>query len=539
MHKDPTEFKDRFQRWKKGEQVYEAGLPKYTDGKYVQAGKDNSWSRISDNDVSDTFQEIIARPSHRGGNATVGNWNRQWSLKGEPGLEIVSPEFDIISGVRGILNVVPKNVSFLHKNNVNKSITGGGPYYASNQLKKYIANETLRHSDTGKVDFFTSKPVFQLYKGIYDSSVPEETKRIYYNSILPRLEFMRPGYRRTFTNPTIKSYVDDVLDRGYTVYPKQVFDDAGQINVAGLHYKDTGHIAIKEGEQNFALGHELRHRLDRNLKLTDDELDILLDAYDPRFSILNQTDESLKDVANMNAEMVTTNFDTRKKLLGEYHLMHTPINLQNKIIDKVTDQQIFDALHDANGYGRAYIKQLKTDGGLTPEFANAMRKSLKYIGAFSTPVISYKKYSYKNGKLPKYEDGNEGYLNNFVNFGIGMIPIVGSIHDTYHAIKDPSLVNILSAGAGWGLDAMMLLGPAGVAIRQAGKAALKAKRAADAGKSLYRINKNTQLAKRQAQTAVKTALMDNRKLDAAVQLGQEAYDQYKQEYKNGKLPKCR
>lgn len=33
MKKDPTEFRERFYRWKSGESVYEAGLPKYRDGK--------------------------------------------------------------------------------------------------------------------------------------------------------------------------------------------------------------------------------------------------------------------------------------------------------------------------------------------------------------------------------------------------------------------------------------------------------------------------------------------------------------------------
>lgn len=141
-----------------------------------------------------------------------------------------------------------------------------------------------------------------------------------------------------------------------------------------------------------------------------------------------------------------------------------------------------------------------------------------------TPMMYSPMPKFADGKLPKYEDG---YLGSLANFGIGMIPIVGSAYDTYQAIKDPSLVNILSAGAGWGLDAMMLLGPAGVAIRYAGKAALKAKRAADAGKSLYRINKSTQLAKRQAATAVNTALTKNRQMDAALQIGQEIYNQYK------------
>jgi len=33
MRKDPTEFRERFAKWKAGEKVYEAGLPKYGGGK--------------------------------------------------------------------------------------------------------------------------------------------------------------------------------------------------------------------------------------------------------------------------------------------------------------------------------------------------------------------------------------------------------------------------------------------------------------------------------------------------------------------------
>lgn len=35
MHRDPTEFRQRFQRWKNGEQVYKDGIPHYEDGKDV------------------------------------------------------------------------------------------------------------------------------------------------------------------------------------------------------------------------------------------------------------------------------------------------------------------------------------------------------------------------------------------------------------------------------------------------------------------------------------------------------------------------
>ena len=107
MRKDPTEFRERFKKWQSGEKVYEAGLPKYEDGEekfklkktpeYVQAGIDNSWSKVSNDDMGAVFQEVVVRPQSRGGNTTTGNWIRQWSPKYEKPLEIVSPEFEILS----------------------------------------------------------------------------------------------------------------------------------------------------------------------------------------------------------------------------------------------------------------------------------------------------------------------------------------------------------------------------------------------------------------------------------------------------------
>lgn len=133
MRRDPTEFRERFAAWKAGEKVYENGLPTYGGGKstkkgsyylpgekprresdvsyddssydskrrydykYVQAGKDNGWVRITDDKMSDVFQDFVARPKSRGGNTDTYNWNKQWALKGEPGLETVSPEFELLS----------------------------------------------------------------------------------------------------------------------------------------------------------------------------------------------------------------------------------------------------------------------------------------------------------------------------------------------------------------------------------------------------------------------------------------------------------
>jgi hypothetical protein len=86
MRKDPTEFRERFKKWQSGEKVYEAGLPKFEDGEekfklkktpeFVQAGKDNSWSKVTNNNMGAVFQEVVARPNSTGGNTSTGSWKK-------------------------------------------------------------------------------------------------------------------------------------------------------------------------------------------------------------------------------------------------------------------------------------------------------------------------------------------------------------------------------------------------------------------------------------------------------------------------------
>lgn len=86
------------------------------DYKYVQAGKDNGWERITDDEMSDVFQDLVVRPKSRGGNTDTYNWKKQWAPKSEPGLEIVSPEFEVLSGIRGVMSMLspkhPKSLAF-------------------------------------------------------------------------------------------------------------------------------------------------------------------------------------------------------------------------------------------------------------------------------------------------------------------------------------------------------------------------------------------------------------------------------------------
>lgn len=130
MRKDPTEFRERFKKWQSGEKVYEAGLPKFEGGEekfkfkktpeFVQAGRDNSWSKVTNDDIGEVFQNVVARPNRTGGNTSAGNWKKQWEPKYEKPLEIVSPEFDVISGIRGVAGMLPKKATTITAKNAAK-----------------------------------------------------------------------------------------------------------------------------------------------------------------------------------------------------------------------------------------------------------------------------------------------------------------------------------------------------------------------------------------------------------------------------------
>lgn len=90
MRKDPTEFRERFQRWKKGEQVYKDGLPHYEDGKdaskleyhpkedYYYGGK-----LFGNKDLVVTGQNKKQKPyfvSSNSGQATFSDLNRMYNV---------------------------------------------------------------------------------------------------------------------------------------------------------------------------------------------------------------------------------------------------------------------------------------------------------------------------------------------------------------------------------------------------------------------------------------------------------------------------
>lgn len=132
MRKDPTEFRKRFAKWK---ETGEYELPRFEGGEekfklkktpeFVQAGKDNSWSKVTNDNMGTVFQEVVARPNSTGGNTSAGSLKKQWEPKYEKPLEIVSPEFEILTGVRpmtpSLHGVDRKAYQFARKMSIDKS----------------------------------------------------------------------------------------------------------------------------------------------------------------------------------------------------------------------------------------------------------------------------------------------------------------------------------------------------------------------------------------------------------------------------------
>lgn len=151
-------------------------LPKYAGGKipeYVQAGTDNSWTRVTNDPMGAVFQDLVVRPQSRGGNTTVGNWKRLWSPKYEKPLETVYPEFDIISGIRGIINTLkPKsnNISTVLKDVDYSHDIAKTPYVYSETTAKDLAKHASSVYDINKfamrAKIEDGHPVAEAYKKI-------------------------------------------------------------------------------------------------------------------------------------------------------------------------------------------------------------------------------------------------------------------------------------------------------------------------------------------------------------------------------------
>lgn len=191
-------------------------------------------------------------------------------------------------------------------------------------------------------------------------------------------------FSRLGVSPPQKFYSD--IYRG-----NKTFMEVVDPNITGI-YAPGNRIIIKEGvPQEEILPHELRHKLDDIYNLSDEQQQILNKAYGDDFN----SDEIKKAIErnpsyNMLDEAVTTNLDSRMKLFDAYNPSsndtYFPIDLQNNLIDKMSDEGIIYAIQNSNRYGQAYIDYLKQNNLLTKDKIQAFRDAMKYVGGVSIHV---------------------------------------------------------------------------------------------------------------------------------------------------------
>lgn len=181
----------------------------------------------------------------------------------------------------------------------------------------------------------------------------------------------------------------------WTMHPVETFKMAfGKgTTVNGLYTPSTGNIAVRAGgggdDISDILLHEIRHKLDDNIPLTEEETNILKAAYGDKFMEIPKVSPDWEDTGigvdyNMWPEAVTTNRDARSAALGPME-RRMNVHQQNLVIDKLSDQEILEAVSNSNGYGRRFVDNLIGDGpldaSLVPkEQIKAWREAMKKVG---------------------------------------------------------------------------------------------------------------------------------------------------------------
>lgn len=231
------------------------------------------------------------------------------------------------------------------------------------------------------VDPIEGVPIPESYKGTRFKSLPDWAKEEVWNSTYPRMKEQRPW----MSDDALRQEFEQAMDGGYTSVPQKTMDKAlGKEGYAGVYMSDVDKISVVKGNEDFALPHEIRHKIDNHIPLTAEETKILNKAYNEHF------DELDMDLgAGMDAERVTTNRDAREVLLGSHHNMNTSHVVQNKIIDRSSDNSVINAVRNANGYGSKYIQKLE-DLGLLKEGSESrtvlvqhMKEAMKAVGISS------------------------------------------------------------------------------------------------------------------------------------------------------------
>lgn len=208
-----------------------------------------------------------------------------------------------------------------------------------------------------------------------------------HNTIERNIDEMRNlGYSENEINLYRQKAIDELNNVRVGHYTAEDYSKANMGESGGFYNPDDNFISINTESKfpiDFIEAHEGRHMLDFKTNTMSHQDILLSDAYDNDFINIPNTKYagSIKGYQNMNRERITTNCDARETLLKGFNKESR--HIQNLVIDKSSDDQIFKAVENANGYGRRYIQFLRDNNALTHQKAQQFREAMKHVGVIT------------------------------------------------------------------------------------------------------------------------------------------------------------
>ena len=261
-----------------------------------------------------------------------------------------------------------KTSSYNYKNIGNKDIVS----QFFNNLK--IQGKTS--SVNGNINSYSSRKLGENAKN-----------NLIHNTIERNIDEMKNlGYSENEINLYRQKAIDELNNVRVGHYTAEDYSKANMGESGGFYNPDDNFISVNTESKfpvDFIEAHEGRHVLDFKTNTMPHQDILLSNAYDNDFINIPNTKYagSIKDYQNMNRERITTNRDTRETLLKGFNKESR--HIQNLVIDKSSDDQIFKAVENANGYGRRYIQFLRDNNALTHQKAQQFREAMKHVGVIT------------------------------------------------------------------------------------------------------------------------------------------------------------
>lgn len=249
-------------------------------------------------------------------------------------------------------------------------LTGTPPGVVPTKIKSFLELMSYVMPKEGYKQLLTTGSISGLKKLFYPKGkikiISNDIKDDIIHNVGNRLANQRTWYSREKTINDVRNNIPNT----YREFPQYVFDKASGTKAFGNYY--NGNINLSDKASPHVLKHEIRHKLDEVFPYTETEEYILDKALGKDFNDIT------KRISSGN-EMSTTIGDFRNTYLKP-HELKLDINAQNKIIDEIPTDRVFDVLENANGYGEKYVQWLRRFNYDTPEKAEAIKTAAKNIG---------------------------------------------------------------------------------------------------------------------------------------------------------------